>query len=139
MKNNSNIYDIDGELIRGIEDTHKWTLEEAQEKLKKYNEKLKELDSNDPKVITYSNYIKNINRYIWGLYSTMTSDQLQKALNIQTTQKTTDKQVENAINELKKELEDAEDDKTKTQEDLLVDGTDRPETVMDEYVDFKEV
>lgn len=31
MKNNSNIYDIDGELIRSSGDTHKFTVDEAKE------------------------------------------------------------------------------------------------------------
>lgn len=30
MKNSSNIYDVDGELIRSIDDTHEWTIEEVQ-------------------------------------------------------------------------------------------------------------
>lgn len=162
MKNNTNIYDIDNELIREAGDFHKWTLEETQEKLKKYNEKIEELEKNDPKspkLAAYRTYILNLNRYIWSLYSNMTPTQLKDMLKAQETKENVEEQVKNAINELKKEVENEteEEDETDssteqeqqpdtvqetsgtTQESLLTDGEGRPETVMDEYVDFEEV
>lgn len=153
MKNNSNIYDIDGELIRAFDDTHKLTVKEAQEKAKYYTEKLGNLDEKDPKAVTYANYIKNLNRYIMEMYSKMSPEELQELLS-QKKQESTDAQVEKAINELKKEIENEENNEVeessehateetgsedtetpvRTQEDLLTDGEGRPETVMDEYV-----
>lgn len=153
MKNNSNIYDIDGELIRAFDDTHKFTVKEAQEKAKYYTEKLGQIDENDPKAATYVTYIKNLNRYIMELYAKMSPEELQALLD-QKKQESTDAQVEKAINELKKEIENEETNKNeessehandeagsedtetsvRTQEDLLTDGEGRPETVMDEYV-----
>lgn len=153
MKNNSNIYDIDGELIRAFDDTHKLTIKEAQEKAKHYTEKLGQIDENDPKAATYVTYIKNLNRYIMELYAKMSPEELQALLD-QKKQESTDAQVEKAINELKKEIENEETNKdeessehaddeagsedteasVRTQEDLLTDGEGRPETVMDEYV-----
>lgn len=152
MKNNSNIYDIDGELIRAFDDTHKFTVKEAQEKAKYYTEKLGQIDENDPKAATYVTYIKNLNRYIMELYSKMSPKELQELLD-QKKQESTDAQVEKAINELKKEVENeessehandeagSEDTETsvRTQEDLLTDGEGRPETVMDEYVEYEEI
>lgn len=156
MKNNSNIYDIDGELIRAIDDNHEITVQEAQEKIDFYKNKLEQLTKDDPKKAVYETYIANLNRYIVGLYSKMTPDELNSELNRQKIQQDTDKQVEKAINELKKEIENEKDTEAeehpatgsedsdteeagRTQEDLLTDGGGRPETVMDEYVDFEEV
>lgn len=68
MNNNTNIYDIDGDLIRAAGDYHKFTIEEAQEKIKQYIEKLKSLDKTDKdyalKVSTYNQYVDNLANYI---------------------------------------------------------------------------
>ena len=154
MKNNSNIYDIDGELIRAAEDNHKMTIKEAQEKIENYRQKLEKLDEKDPKAVVYATYMRNLNQYILTKYATMKPEELEAELNRQKAEKDTKEQVEKAINELKKELENEETNKNeessehadeeagsedtetsvRTQEDLLTDGEGRPETVMDEYV-----
>lgn len=63
----TNIYDIDGKLIRGIDDTHEWTIEEAQERIKYYVELLKALNKEDKdyalKAATYNKYIDNLVSY----------------------------------------------------------------------------
>lgn len=63
----TNIYDIDGKLIRGTEDTHEWTIEEAQERIKYYVELLKALNKEDKdyalKAATYNKYIDNLVSY----------------------------------------------------------------------------
>jgi hypothetical protein len=63
----TNIYDIDGKLIRGTEDTHEWTIEEAQERIKYYIELLKALNKEDKdyalKAATYNKYIDNLVSY----------------------------------------------------------------------------
>lgn len=68
MNNNTNIYDIDGELIRAAFDNHEFTVEEAQEKIKYYIEKLKALDKEDKdyllKLSTYNQYVDNLANYI---------------------------------------------------------------------------
>jgi len=43
MKNNTNIYDIDGEIIRKAGDGHKFTADEVKEMIDKYYEKLSEI------------------------------------------------------------------------------------------------
>ena len=151
MKNNSNIYDIDGELIRAAEDNHKMTIKEAQEKIENYRQKLEKLDEKDPKAVVYATYMRNLNQYILTKYATMKPEELEAELNRQKAEKDTKEQVEKAINELKKELENEENDEkspeqpeseasesgeeaSRTQEDLLTNGEGRPETVMDEYV-----
>lgn len=36
MKNNTNIYDIDGEIIRQAGDNHQFSIDEAKEKIQHY-------------------------------------------------------------------------------------------------------
>lgn len=66
-KPKTNIYDIDGKLIRGIDDTHQFTIEEAQERIKYYLELLKALSTEDPdyalKASTYNQYVDNLVAY----------------------------------------------------------------------------
>lgn len=63
----TNIYDVDGEIIRKCGDNHEFTFEECQEKIKYYTEKLKTLDKSDPdfilKASTYNQYIDNLVAY----------------------------------------------------------------------------
>jgi hypothetical protein len=95
MKNNSNIYDIDGELIRAISDTHEMTIEEAQERAEYYRKKLEEIGDSDPKAVVYSTYIRNLSMYIFNLYSKhpeLLTEALQK-------QKTTNEQIKEAIDD----------------------------------------
>lgn len=112
MKNNSNIYDIDGELIRKFGDNHKLTLQEAQKKVKFYAEKLKELKNDDPKVAIYNTYIRNLNGYIFNLYSQMSMSEIKDELGKLTPQNTTEEQVKTAIEELKSEIEPENKDYT---------------------------
>ena len=161
MKNNSNIYDVDGVLIRAIDDTHKMTVQEAQEKIENYRKKLSELKEGDPKAAVYNTYMRNLYKYVFDLYSKMSKSEVAAELD-RIKANNTDEQVEKAINELKKEVENEESEEneesseqtvegveesdeqpvqeivTRNQEDLLTDGEGREETVMDEYVDFEE-
>jgi len=164
MKNNSNTYDIDGKLIRAIDDTHKMTVKEAQERVEYYTKKLEEIEENDPKYAVYTTYIRNLNKYILDTLIAMPVNERNAEFDRMKIQENTDKQIEKAINELKKEIEDEEHEEneesseqsvesdtapegeqeaelgqTTTQADLLTEGEGRPETVMDEYVDFEEV
>lgn len=118
MKNNTNIYDIDGELIRAAGDNHKISIEEARERAHKYKELFDNLPENDPKRAVYMSYMRNLTGYIMGLYSKMSPEELQAQIKAQATQKATEEEIEKALNELK---EDASDE------------------LGGEYVDFEEV
>ena len=115
MKNNSNIYDIDGELIHSIDDG-KLSPEEAETRLNKYQDKLKQLTDNQEdsfKAGVYRTYIQNLQRYILNYYITHTEEG-QKRLAME-------EQIKKAMEELKADVEAEE----------------KP-TVMDEYVEFEE-
>lgn len=81
MNNNSNIYDIDGELIRHIDDTHKWTVEEVKNKIEYYRTKLQDLAEDDKKAVIYATYMRNLSNYLFILYSQMPAEQLNAEIN----------------------------------------------------------
>lgn len=143
MTNNTNIYDIDGELIRKAGDNHEWTIEEAKEKLEYYRKKLTEVGEDSPNAVKYATYMRNLSQYLMAMYAKMTPEQLNAELE-KAKQETTDEQVKKAIEELKNSLEDEEtttdepENKPLTQEDLLVERDEEP-TPNDEYTPYEEV
>lgn len=132
MNNVTNIYDIDGELIRIAGDNHEITIDEAKEQLKKYEEKVKELTETDPnnsKIVIYNNYIKNLASYILNLYAKQPA-----AINIPEQSSMTD-QIKKAMDDLRDEFEKEE---VKSQDDMMVER-EESSTNMDEYAEFEEV
>ena len=123
MKNNSNIYDFKGDLIRAFGDTHKWTIEEAQEKIKEYQEKIKEVGEDSKEAIIYATYIRNLTKYIWEQYAKMTPEEFKNRVEIAKKERNINEQVESAINELKKELEDENDGTTEESTSDEIPGT----------------
>ena len=104
MKNNSNIYDIDGEILRESGNTEELTLEEAQKRLDSYQKKLNELAEKEPnsqKLSVYNTYIKNLQSYIFNYY--LLHPELMKWAN-----KTTQDEIQQAMEDLKKDVEDDE-------------------------------
>lgn len=104
MKNNSNIYDIDGEILRESGNTEELTLEEAQKRLDSYQKKLNELaekESNSQKLSVYNTYIKNLQSYIFNYY--LLHPELMKWAN-----KTTQDEIQKAMEDLKKDVEEEE-------------------------------
>ena len=132
MNNVTNIYDIDGELIRTAGDNHEMTIDEAKEQLKKYEEKVKELTETDPnnsKIVIYNNYIKNLANYILTLYTK------QSATISMPEQTNMTDQIKKAMDDLRDEFEKEE---VKSQDDMMVER-EESSTNMDEYAEFEEV
>ena len=132
MNNVTNIYDIDGELIRTAGDNHEMTIDEAKEQLKKYEEKVKELTETDPnnsKIVIYNNYIKNLGSYILTLYAKQTA-----TVNMPEQSSMTD-QIKKAMDDLRDEFEKEE---VKSQDDMMIERKESS-TNMDEYAEFEEV
>ena len=118
MKNNSNIYDIDGEILRESGNTEELSLEEAQKRLDSYQKKLNELAEKEPnsqKLSVYNTYIKNLQSYIFNYY--LLHPELMQQFS-----KTTQDESQKAMEDLKKDVEAEE-----------------KETVMDEYTEFEEI
>ena len=104
MKNNSNIYDIDGEILRESGNTEELTLEEAQNRLESYQKKINELAEKEPnsqKLSVYNTYIKNLQSYIFNYY--LLHPELMKWMN-----KTTQDEIQKAMEDLKKDVEEEE-------------------------------
>lgn len=123
MKNNTNIYDIDDVLIRAAGDNHKFTIQEIREKLDYYRKKYEETPDNDPKKATYGVYLGNLSRYAMDLYSKMTPAELQEELNNQKKAENLKEQIDKAINDLKKDIEDTNDRETNEDTQNEVSGT----------------
>ena len=105
MNNNSNIYDIDGTIIRKADDDHKWTVDEVKEKIEYYRKKLQDLAEDDKKAVIYTTYMRNLSNYLFVLYSQMPAEQLQAEINAAKAL-STDEQVKKAMEELSNSLED---------------------------------
>jgi hypothetical protein len=102
MNNETNIYDIDGELIRKAGDNHKITVEEASDKIEYYRKKLTEVGEDSPKAVYYATYMRNLSQYIMTLYAKMTPKELSERLEQAKKQENLDQQIKDAIEELKK-------------------------------------
>lgn len=121
MKNDSNIYDIDGEILRESGNTEELSLEEAQKRLDSYQKKLNELaekEPNSPKLSVYNTYIKNLQSYIFNYY--IAHPELMKWMN-----KTTQDEIQQAMEDLKKDVE-------VEKEDTIMESISNE---MDEYVE----
>ena len=103
MNNYSNIYDIDGELVRSADDKHKWTVEEVKEKIEYYRKKLQDIAEDDKKAIIYTTYMRNLSNYLFVLYSQMPAEQLNAEIEKAKSIATAD-QVRKAMEELQKEV-----------------------------------
>jgi hypothetical protein len=112
MKNNSNIYDIDGELIRPIDDNHQWTIEEAKNRVNYYQEKIQQLNNKEDKteedkqkIRIYTQYCTNLINYEWSKMMKMDPNDLLNTIS----PKTTEEDVNNALNELNNDIETGDD------------------------------
>lgn len=100
MKNNTNIYDIDGELIRKADDLHKFTLDELRKKIDYYDSKLKEVPEGSTKYYAYLTYKRNLAQYIFQNHINEIVEEYTK----ERQNKSVNEQVEEAIKELEKEV-----------------------------------
>lgn len=103
MNNNSNIYDIDGQIIRNVDDSHKWTVQEVKDKIEYYRKKLTDIGEKDPKAVIYATYMRNLSNYLFVLYSQMPAEQLNAEIQA-AKQATTEEQIAKAMQELQDEV-----------------------------------
>lgn len=137
MKNNSNIYDIDGEIIRRFDDVHRFTALEATKIREKYLKKMQDLQSkeslteeDEKKLKIYETYCKNLQNYIFVELQGMSKEQLEEYYKTVIPQKpveTTKEEVEKALNDLKNDTGtgvDTEDEVQKSNTGDSKDDTD---------------
>lgn len=137
MKNYSNIYDVDGNIIRKAGDNHRFTIEEVEKLVDDLTQKVQENPDNQ----VYRVYLNNAHKWLYNMYNNMSKEDIAKRLSL----------IQNNIQEAKNELNDAE----KQQLDAISEAMEqlkaeynadqpntsdnvedvRPETVMEEYVE----
>lgn len=132
MNNYSNIYDIDGELVRSADDEHKWTVEEVKEKIEHYRKKLQDIAEDDKKAVIYATYMRNLSNYLFVLYSQMPAEQLNAEIEKAKSIATSD-QVRKAMEELQKEV----NNDGKTAENTTNEVPDKPTTDNEDTTDEK--
>lgn len=77
MKNYTNIYDIDGNIIRRAGDTRRFTLDEVEKMVDNMTEKVQ----NNPENKVYKVYLNNLHKYLHLMYSTMDRNALAERPN----------------------------------------------------------
>lgn len=152
----SNIYDIDGELIRRG-DQGNFTLEETEELVDKLTKKVQENPDNQ----VYKVYLNNAQKWLFKLYNEMKPEDLMKRMSfLQTSideaknaaneaEQAQLEEINKAIDELKNEYDNLpETPEVATSEGTTDEQLDRSvespveiatPTVMDEYVQFSEL
>lgn len=108
MKNYTNIYDIDGNLIRKAGDTHKFTIEEVEKMVDDLTEKVR----NNPENKVYKVYLNNAHKWLFKMYNEMSTEDIAKRLSI----------LQDSIQEAKDSINEAEQEQlselNKTIDDL---------------------
>jgi AAA+ ATPase superfamily predicted ATPase len=123
MKNETNIYDIDGNIIRKAGDNHKFTLEEVEKLVDDLTEKVRQNPDNQ----VYRVYLDNAHKYLYNMYNHMSTEEIKKRLSF----------IQDSVQEAKNEATDAE----KEQLNVIGEAMEQlkaeydKETVMDEYVE----
>lgn len=118
MKNNTNIYDIDGNLIRKAGDNHKFTIEEVEEMV----DGMTEMVERNPDNEVYKVYLNNLHKYLGEMYKKMSEKEIaEKLASIQTS------------------LQRAHNEAVEVEEKGLKDVNDKLDQLKDEYTEFEEI
>jgi len=124
MKNETNIYDIDGNIIRKAGDNHKFTIEEIEKLVDDLTEKVRQ----NPENQVYKVYLNNAQAYLYNMYNHMSTEELKKRLSI-----------------LQESINDAQTEESKTEKeklDAVAEAMEQLKAEYDnenEYTDFEEV
>ena len=127
MKNETNIYDIDGNIIRKAGDNHKFTIEEIEKLVDDLTEKVRQ----NPENQVYKVYLNNAQAYLYNMYNHMSTEELAKRISV-----------------LQDSIKEAQSDESKAEKEQLdavaeameqlkaeYDAEEPKETVMDEYIE----
>lgn len=143
MNNYTNIYDIDGNIIRKAGDNHRFTIEEVEKLVDDLTAKVQQNPDNQ----VYRVYLNNAHKWLYNMYNNMSVEELTKR--ISTIQDAIQAAKDNATELEQRNLEDINEAMDKFAEQYNADQPDstpvletdpdgsesRPETVMDEYVE----
>ena len=136
MNNYTNIYDIDGNIIRKAGDNHRFTIEEVEKLVDDLTAKVQQNPDNQ----VYRVYLNNAHKWLYNMYNNMSVEELTKR--ISTIQDAIQAAKDNATELEQKNLEELNEAMDEFAEQYNADQPDstpvlesRPETVMEEYVE----
>ena len=78
MNNYTNIYDVDGNIIRKAGDNHKFTLEEVEKLVDDLTEKVRQNPDNQ----VYKVYLNNAQKWLFNMYNNMSTEDLKKRISL---------------------------------------------------------
>jgi len=78
MNNYTNIYDVDGNIIRKAGDNHKFTLEEVEKLVDDLTEKVRQNPDNQ----VYKTYLNNAQKWLFNMYNNMSTEDLKKRISL---------------------------------------------------------
>jgi methyl-accepting chemotaxis protein len=143
MNNYTNIYDIDGNIIRKAGDNHRFTIEEVEKLVDDLTAKVQQNPDNQ----VYRVYLNNAHKWLYNMYNNMSVEELTKRIStiqdaIQAAKDNATELEQKNLEELNKTMDEFAEQYNADQPDSAPvlerdpDGSEsRPETVMDEYVE----
>lgn len=78
MNNYTNIYDIDGNIIRKAGDNHRFTLEEVEKLVDDLTEKVRQNPDNQ----VYKIYLNNAQKWLFNMYNSMSTEDLKQRISL---------------------------------------------------------
>lgn len=137
MNNYTNIYDIDGNIIRKAGDNHRFTIEEVEKLVDDLTAKVQQNPDNQ----VYRVYLNNAHKWLYNMYNNMSVEELTKR--ISTIQDAIQAAKDNATELEQKNLEELNEAMDEFAEQYNADQPNstpvlegsKPETVMEEYVE----
>lgn len=135
---NANLYDIDGNIISKAPLKNK-SIDEVEQLIDELTKKVQDNPDNE----VYKVYLNNAQSFLFGMYNNMNREDLMKRLSvlqnsIQTAKdkaNDTEKEQLDSVNKALDELKESVSNETES----IEEPQERPETKMDEYVEFEEV
>ena len=111
MNNYTNIYDIDGNIIRKAGDNHRFTIEEVEKLVDDLTAKVQQNPDNQ----VYKVYLNNAHKWLYNMYNNMSVEELTKRIStiqdaIQAAKDNATEQEQQNLEELNEEM-DNEDNK----------------------------
>ena len=141
MNNYTNIYDIDGNVIRKAGDNHRFTIEEVEKLVDDLTAKVQQNPDNQ----VYKVYLNNAHKWLYNMYNDMSLEELTKRIStiqdaIQAAKDNATEQEQRNLEELNEEMDKfAEQYADKSDSTPVLEGnnieTVETGTVMDEYVE----
>lgn len=143
MNNYTNIYDIDGNIIRKAGDNHRFTIEEVEKLVDDLTAKVQQNPDNQ----VYKVYLNNAHKWLYNMYNNMSVEELTKRIStiqdaIQAAKDNATELEQRNLEELNEAMDEFAEQYNADQPDSTPvletdpDGSEgRPETVMDEYVE----